>query len=150
MPSYVSTLPIVCGMSAPVLLGVFERLVSKGAEERYTPFFSSSFVPHRIMPAGFTGGCYLNCHAILENPRPFDETATENCIIFDATLPTMSSDVDSEFVFASLCYHGRQRLDMLPSGMYDIHAKVCELNTVTLHIVYVCVCTDYTICSQDS
>lgn len=76
------------------------------------------------MSATFSGGCYLDCHAFLENPRPFDETANECCTILDATLPTTTSDVDSVFVMASLCYCSKQGMDGFVPGMYEVHTKV--------------------------
>jgi hypothetical protein len=57
------------------------------------------------MTATFTGGCYLNCHAYLDNPHLFNETGSDFYCILDASLPTVFSGVDSNFLFASLCYH---------------------------------------------
>ncbi|KAN0138595.1 hypothetical protein V8E53_003583 [Lactarius tabidus] len=76
------------------------------------------------MTAMFTGGCYLNCHAYLDNPRLFDETRSEFFCILDASLPTVSSGDDSNFLLASLCYHAvTQSLTFLP-GFYNIRAKI--------------------------
>lgn len=76
------------------------------------------------MSTPFLGESYLECHAILENPRPVMVNSLRIGVVFDASLPTTSSDVDSNFVLASLSYHCEEGVGRFLPGMYNIRATV--------------------------
>jgi hypothetical protein len=76
------------------------------------------------MNTAYAGGCYLDSHTFLDNPRFFDETENGAYCIVDATLPTISSEIDSNFVLASLSYRTNEGRDDFLPGFYKIHTKV--------------------------
>jgi hypothetical protein len=79
----------------------------------------------------FTGSCYLNCNAYLDNPHPVYEGKSEYCCVVDTTFPTSDSGVICKYMVASLTYCPRTSSNTFVPGVYEIHAKVHFLLTKT-------------------